>query len=188
MSSPSRWKKGCARTVATTRVFDIRGQTYTHPVRQVEREFVVIDAPDWVNVVGLTPDGRLVLVNQFRYGIDALSWELPGGMIEAGEDPVVAGLRELTEETGYAGKNARLLGRVHPNPAIMSNRCHVVLVEDAGLAGPPHWDADEEIEVGLFPVEDVLARVRAGEISHSLVVSALFLFEPLWRERYSSGI
>lgn len=188
MTSPARWTTGSARSLATTRVFDVRGQTYTHPVRGTEREFVVIDAPDWVNILALTADGRLVLVNQFRYGIDAFSWELPGGVVEAGEDPVAAGLRELAEETGYVGARARLLGSVHPNPAIMSNRCHVVLVEDVVAGGPLAWDADEEIEVALHPVDEVLARARAGGITHSLVVGALFLFEPVWRERRGAGV
>ncbi len=188
MTTPARWNKGSDRNIATTRVFKVRGQNYTHPVRATEREFVVIDAPDWVNVLAVTPDGRLVLVNQFRYGIDTFSWELPGGVIEAGEDPVVAGLRELSEETGYVGKNARLIGSVNPNPAIMSNRCHFVLVEDVVLTAPQAWDPDEEIEVGLFPVDEVMARARAGGISHSLVVCALFAYEPLWRERRGAGI
>ncbi|MFH1497388.1 MAG: NUDIX hydrolase [Verrucomicrobiota bacterium] len=185
---PSRWTKGAARTLASTRVFDVRGQAYTHPVRGTGREFVVIDAPDWVNVVAVTPDGRMVLVNQFRYGADAFSWEVPGGVIDAGEDPVEAGLRELSEETGYSGRDARLLASIHPNPAIMSNRCHLVLVEDVVRTVSPAWDPDEEIEVALRPVDEVLADARAGGISHSLVLCALFAFEPVWRARRGGGV
>ncbi len=185
---PSRWTAGAARSLTKTRVFDVRGQSYAHPVRGTEREFVVIDAPDWVNVVAVTPDGRLVLVNQFRYGIDAFSWEVPGGVIDAGEDPVEAGLRELSEETGYTGRGARLLATVHPNPAIMSNRCHLVLVEDVVRTGPQAWDPDEEIEVALRPVDEVLAEARAGAITHSLVLCALFAYEPVWRERRGRGV
>lgn len=185
---PARWARGPARTVAKTRVFDVRGQTYTHPERGSEREFFVIDAPDWVNVVAVTADGRMVLVNQFRYGTDSFSWEVPGGVIDAGEDPVEAGLRELSEETGYSGRDARLLVSIHPNPAIMSNRCHLVLVEDVVPTGPQAWDPDEEIEIALRPVDEVLASARAGGITHSLVLCALFAFEPIWRERQGRGV
>src|SRR5664279_4692538 len=104
-------------------------------------------APDWVNVLALTPDHRLVLVRQFRFGVDAFSLEIPGGVMEPDEDPVAAGLRELREETGFTGRGARLLGSVHPNPAIQSNRCHIVLVEEAVRTEALEWDADEEIEV-----------------------------------------
>ncbi len=180
-ATPARWRRGEARSLARTRILDLQAVPFTHPRRGVTRDFVVVDAPDWVNVLAHTVDDRLVLVRQFRYGIDDFSLEIPGGVIEPGEDPVAAGVRELTEETGYVGESARLLARVHPNPAFMSNRCHLVLVENCRLAAPPAWDADEEIAVSAPPVAEVFARARAGEITHSLVLDALFFFEPIWR-------
>lgn len=182
-AAPVRWVRGEPTLIAHTRILDLQSVPFHHPRRGVHRDFVVIDAPDWVNVLAHTVDDRLVLVNQFRYGIDAFSWEIPGGVIEKGEDPVVAGLRELQEETGYAGKNARLLASVHPNPAFMRNRCHLVLVEECRMVAPPDWDTDEEIEVAAVPVAEVFERARAGGITHSLVLDALFFFEPLWRAR-----
>lgn len=174
------WEKGASRSLAVTRIFELRGVQFRHPARGTQREFAVIDAPDWVNVLALTPDHRLVLVNQFRYGIAAFSWEIPGGMIDPGEDPVAAGLRELQEETGYVGASARLLGSVNPNPAIMNNRCHLVFVESAARTGKPEWDDDEEIEVTTLPVDEVYAWARSGRITHSLVLNALLLFAPVW--------
>lgn len=164
-------------TRLTTPVFNILGRRYRHPTRASEREFVVIDAPDWVNVVAVTPDEQLVLVRQFRYGIDAFSLEIPGGVMEAGEDPVTAGLRELREETGYAGGQPRLIGSVRPNPAIQANRCHFVVVEGVTCAHDVAWDTDEEIEVMTMPIAEVFALVRSGGIVHSLVLNALMLFE-----------
>jgi ADP-ribose pyrophosphatase len=174
---PSRWLRGGERVLASTRVLELRSVRYRHPEGGPERDFVVAHAPDWVNVVAVTPGGLLVLVRQFRFGSGGLSLEIPGGVIEAGEDPVAAGLRELAEETGYRGGSARLLGSVHPNPAIMDNRCHFVLVEGAAPAGPVKWDDDEEIEVLTAPVADVLAWARSGAITHSLTVAALMFFE-----------
>jgi 8-oxo-dGTP pyrophosphatase MutT (NUDIX family) len=178
-----RWEPLRRTTRHVTRVFDVDGVHYRHPVRGTEREFIVVRPPDWVNVVAVTGDERLVLVRQFRFGIDGFSLEIPGGVMEAGEDPVAAGLRELREETGYAGKTARLLGSVHPNPAIQANRCHFVLVEDAARVHASEWDADEEIEVTALPIEETLARARSGGITHALVLNALMLFEAQWRER-----
>jgi len=185
---PSRWEKLGQTTLAQTRVFDLHSVRYRHPGRRTERDFIVAHPPDWVNVLALTPDHRLVLVRQFRFGLDDFALEIPGGVMEPGEDPLAAGVRELREETGFTGAPARLLGEVRPNPAILSNRCHVVLVEQAVAAGPTAWDHDEEIEVLTLPVEEVLALARNGGITHSLVLNALFLFEPRWRALQAGGI
>ena len=186
--APARWEKIGETTLATTRVLDLRTVRLRHPGRNVERDFVVLAPGDWCNVIAVTPDGQLVLVRQFRFGIHEFSLEIPGGMIDPGEDPVVAGVRELREETGYTGDRARLLATVHPNPAIQNNRCHLVLVENATASGPQEWDHDEEIEVITAPVDDVLACAREGKITHSLVICGLMHFEPLWRARSGRGV
>lgn len=175
-SGPASWERRGERLQLSTRVLAVHGVEFHHPVRGTTREFVVLRAPDWVNVVAVTPEGRLVLVRQFRFGISALSLEVPGGVMEPGEDPLETGLRELREETGFTAGRARLLGSVHPNPAIQSNRCHFVLVEDAVRAHDQEWDTDEEIAVELIPVDDVLALARSGGITHALALNALMLF------------
>ena len=174
---PSRWVREAERVLVSTRVFDLKSERFRHPVRGTEREFIVAHAPDWVNVVALTPDDRIVMVRQFRFGSNEFSLEIPGGVIEKGEDPVAGGVRELMEETGYGGGKVRLLGSVHANPAIQDNQCHIVFVEGAVPSGPIHWDHDEEIQVSTAPVDEVLAWVRSGRITHSLSVAALMLFE-----------
>jgi ADP-ribose pyrophosphatase len=178
---PSRWEKLSETTQVTTRVLELRRVRYRHPLRGTERDFVVVHPADWVNVLALTPDHRLVLVRQFRFGVDEFSLEIPGGVMESGENPVEAGLRELQEETGFTGVRARSLGSVHPNPAIQSNRCHFVLVEEVARTAAVEWDADEEIGVTIAPAEEVFALARSGAITHGLVLNALFMFEPHWR-------
>lgn len=174
-ASPARWQRLGHEVRLSTRIFDIHGVRYRHPVRGTEREFVVVQSPDWVNVVAITPEDHVVLVRQFRYGIDTFSLEIPGGVMEAGEEPVAAGLRELREETGYSGERVRLLGSVHPNPAIQANRCHYVLVESAVRAHELEWDADEEIHIETMPFDRALELARNGGITHALVLNALML-------------
>src|SRR6185369_5430968 len=177
---PARWEKLSSEKQLATRIFDVMSVQYRHGPRDRSRDFTVIQAPDWVNVIALTTDRQLVLVRQFRFGIDEFSLEVPGGVIEHGEDPVIAGMRELAEETGFSGQNARLLGSVRPNPAIQSNYCHLVLVEEVQKTHELSWDPDEEIHVATKPVEEVLELARNGGITHALVLNALFLFESHW--------
>lgn len=177
---PSPWTRGASRVLAKTRVLELWGVMFSHPSRKSESEFSVIHSRDWVNVVATTPDHRMVLVRQFRFGINAPSLEIPGGIIEAGEDPIQAGVRELKEETGFVGSRTRLLGSIHPNPAIQDNRCHLIWVENAVSLGSTAWDEHEELEILTPPIDEVYAQARAGAITHSLALNGLLLFEPHW--------
>lgn len=179
-SCPSHWEVQARDLHADCRVFSVQRKSCRHPERGTEREFFSIHSRNWVNVLALTPEQNLVLVNQFRFGVEQCSLEIPGGIIDEGEDPLVAGVRELEEETGFVGTSARILGSVWPNPAIMDNLCSFALVEDAVPQSALKWDADEEIEVVLAPVDRVLEWARNGKIRHSLVLNALFLLEPIW--------
>ena len=96
--APRPWTQVAVRSEKDYRIFRARTLDVLDPRNGAPYVRTVIDAPDWVNVVALTPDHRLVLVRQFRYGTDDFSLEIPGGIIEAGEDCIAAGVRELREE------------------------------------------------------------------------------------------
>lgn len=162
------------------RVFTIRSDQVKSQLSG--RTFTVdrLIGPDWVNVVAITPDQRLVLVRQWRFGTRSFTWELPAGLVEHGEDPLQAGLRELREETGYApvdGAQARVIGVVHPNPAFMSNVCTTVLAPNCALAGEQQLDPSEEIEIGTVPLDELPARVASGELSTALGLVGLYWWE-----------
>ena len=164
-------------THADCRVFSVQRKRCRHPGRESETDFYSIHTRDFVNVLALTPERELVLVNQFRFGVENFSLEIPGGLVDPGEEALAAGVRELEEETGFTGKNARVIGKVWANPAIMDNVCSFVLVEDAVLTSPSAWDEHEEIGVSLVPVEEAVAWARSGKIRHSLVLNALFFLQ-----------
>ena len=132
--TPQIWEKVDDRLLNACKVWDLRARRYRHPQNGKEGEFYYLDSRDWVIVVARTRSGQIVMVRQFRWGSDELSWELPGGIIDKGEDPVEAGLRELAEETGYVAKTGRLIGGCQPNPAILNNHAHIVFAEDAELS------------------------------------------------------
>ena len=110
------------------RIFQVHKRCFRRQSDEVEGEFFVLDTNDWVNVLALTPEQEFVLVRQFRYGTEEFSLEPPGGVVENGEDPIVAGLRELKEETGLCWHDAEFNRSSRPNAAILSNRCFFVLV------------------------------------------------------------
>lgn len=136
----------------------------------------VLDYPDWACVVALTEDDRLVLVRQWRQGAQAWCLELPGGVMDPGEtDPLVAARRELLEETGFAAPAWQCLYAAYPNPAIQSNRLHVMLATGAARAGPVAHEPGEAIAVECVPVAQVLEGLGQGMIGQSMHVGAILV-------------
>ena len=172
------WKKISSKLLGDFRIFTIRSDMKVSPRTGREHNFYVLDSLDWVNVIAVTPQNELVMVEQFRHGSNTVELEIPGGMMDRHEtDPVVTGVRELREETGYAGERARSLGKISANPAIMSNYCHTVLVENCRLQHAVEFDHGEDIQTRLVPVAEIPSLIATGKIQHPLVVVALYYFE-----------
>lgn len=175
------WKTLSSRQHADFGVFRVRSDRRQSPRTGSAHSFVVLDCVDWVNVIAVTPDQQLVMIEQYRHGTETVELEIPGGVMDPHErSPVATGVRELREETGYAGKHARILGTVYPNPAIMSNTCYTVLVEQCTLQHALEFDHTEDLATQLVPMAEVPALVARGKIRHSLVVVALSYFD-LWQ-------
>lgn len=167
------WKSEELGTLAETGIFKLirkRAVSPNDPSRS--GEFFAIISPDWVNVIAITDDQQVLLIEQFRHGTEEITVEIPGGTVDAGEEPLVAGVRELREETGYGGGEARLIGAVTPNPALLNNHCHTVLVRGVQRLGEPRLDGLEEIRTRLVPLADISGLIRAGVIRHALVIAA----------------
>jgi ADP-ribose pyrophosphatase len=175
------WLKISSKPLGDFRIFSVRSVTKRSPATGAPHEFFIIDSVNWVNVIALTPDHHMVLVEQYRQGSDTVELEIPGGMMDAADGaPEATGIRELREETGYTGERPQLIGQVFPNPAIMDNTCFTILVENCRLTAATHFDQTEDLITKLVPMDEVRALVASGKIRHSLVVAALFHFE-LWR-------
>jgi 8-oxo-dGTP pyrophosphatase MutT (NUDIX family) len=169
------WQRLDSKRIFDCRVFSLRGDRSRSPRTGTEHDFFVLEACDWVNIVPITADGHVVLVRQYRHGIDGITLEVPGGMVDTCDvSPLEAARREMNEETGYDSDDVIPLGSIHPNPAIQANRCHTFLARNVEKRHEPVFDGTEETEVVLVPLADVPALVRRGEISHALVVVAFY--------------
>lgn len=183
MTKENGWEKiNGSEVVLNTPVFDIEKTRMKCLRTGKEGDFYTFTCIDWVNVIAETTDNQLVMIRQFRAGSDQVELEIPGGGIESHEtDPISAGARELLEETGYAGKNGRIIGKVCPNPALQGNTCYTVFFNDAERISEPAMEGTEDIETFLIPSNQIHDKIVNGEITHGLVLNALHFFEKLSR-------
>ena len=177
------WLKLSSKPLADFRIFTVRSDEKVSPRTGQPHDFFVLDCVNWVNVVAVTPDRQLVMIEQFRHGTNTVELEIPGGTMDAADaSPLSAGLRELREETGYEAGQSQLLGQVFSNPAIMSNTCFTVLARDCRLLHPTHLDSGEDLLTRLVPISEIPELLTSGKIRHSLVVVALYHFD-LWERQ-----
>lgn len=176
-----KWERLASEIVYTCRVFSLRKDRNRSPRDGRMHDFYVLESPDWVNIIPVTSDQQVVMIRQYRHGIDQITLEIPGGTIDLHDpSPLHAARREMQEETGFDSEDIVPLGLVHPNPAIQGNRCHTFLARGAVKRFDPHFDTTEEAEVTLVPLSDIPALIRQGAISHALVVVAFY-----WHDLFS---
>lgn len=155
------------------RYIQVRRQS---PKTQEVGEFDIVQCSNWVNVIAITPDQKVVLIKQYRHGTNSYTVEIPGGAINHNEESLTGAKRELEEETGYTSSNWKFLGKVDVNPAFMSNTCEMYLAMDAVKTKSQNLDPFEEIEVFLDDVKNLNQLIISGEITHSLVVAAIYFY------------
>ncbi len=171
------WRELSREPLQDCRVFRVSRTLAESPDGRARHPFFRIDSSDWVNVIPVTPDGAVVMVRQYRHGSGDVTLEIPGGMVDAGEDPAEAAARELLEETGYRAARIERLGSVNPNPALFGNRLHAFVATGAREVAEIQNDAREETLVEVVPRAELLQRVRAGRVDHALVLAALLFWE-----------
>ncbi len=159
------------------RLFTLSIEKRKHPISNHIGDFVLLNSADWVNILPITTNNELVLVRQFRHGTSTITTEIPGGLIEVGEDIRIAAERECREETGYSSElEAEYLGFSYPNPAFLNNKCHTFLWKECTMTSSQTLDTLEDIEVITLPLNRIMENIQNAEINHSIIMSALLLY------------
>lgn len=134
----------------------------------------ILELSSWANILAITKNQEAVLIKQYRHGVREILWEIPGGVVEEGEEPLEGVRRELLEETGYTATKFIQIGKIYPNPSFQTNTLYCFLALDAEPVAAQHLDAGEDIEVQLVPMDELVGMVKRGEFPHALQVAALF--------------
>lgn len=171
-----KWKHLGTEKKFNDNVFDIEHRRYWYEPAGGTIPFSILNMADWVVIIPVTKDNKVVLVKQFRAGVGGYIYEFPGGAVEKNEELLNAGARELLEETGYIAENMELLSVINPNPAFMTNKCGVVLAEGCTQSGKMDTDMFEDVEPEEFTKEELKQMIREGNFIHSIALAALGVY------------
>lgn len=143
------------------------------PNGKVIQGYYVLEYPDWVNVLALTEDNKVILVKQYRHALGQVGIEVPGGVIDEGETPEEACRRELLEETGYVFDQYHYLGKICANPATTTNFTHMYLATGGKKVAEQQLDDTEEVEVLFHSINEVKELLLQNSITQSLHVNCI---------------
>jgi 8-oxo-dGTP pyrophosphatase MutT (NUDIX family) len=144
------------------------------PNGHVMPAFYVSEFPTWVSAFALTADNKVLMVKQYRHGIEDVSIETPGGVVDEGEDAITAIKRELKEETGYEFDSVEFLGKVSPNPSTNNNYLHMFLMKGGIKTSGQDLDDSEDVEVLMYSIDEVKQLLKENKIIQSLHISCIF--------------
>ncbi len=170
---PTKWELLKTEFIADLKIFQARFDYLRNPHTQKEIKVTVLDANDAANVVAINPEGKILMVRQFRFGTQEYSLEVPGGFVEEQESTIDGIKRELIEETGHTSEQWKSLGSIYSNPVYQSAKIHHFVALDVVLTEPTRFDDEEHLEVEFLSVAELKEAAKNNLITHPHTISAL---------------
>jgi ADP-ribose pyrophosphatase len=180
-SNPLSWELQHSEPGPDLKLFQARFDHLTNPRNGITERMIILNSPDAANVVAITPNQELILARQYRVGIGFETLELPGGIVDPGEEHHFSAQRELREETGYASENWTFLGSIPSNPVFMDSYIHHWLATDCEPNHAIDLDTGEAVDLELMPLEEAFQRWKSGFFQHPHTVNGLLLY---FRDRF----
>ncbi len=174
MKKEKNWQLLKSEPAIDLNIVKIRHDYYKNPRNEKTVKVIVIEGHNAANVIAKTKEGKIIMVRQFRFGIGDYTLEIPGGMIDEGEDLLKAAQREVREETGYEGENWQYLGNVLANPVWMDTTIHHYFMDHAEVKYELALDEGEDIEIILLSPAEIYKKIDDGDIKHPHTISAFY--------------
>lgn len=153
----------------------IRKDHVRQPSGHEIEDFYVVEQPDWVNIVAITPDERFIIEEQYRHGISQVCYELPAGMVEEGEDPLVAARRELLEETGCESDDWQPFGMYVPNASGSTIHCYTFVARNVRQVAEPQFEESEDIKLHRYTKQQLITIMEQGLMPEAVMQA------PIWK-------
>lgn len=170
----NKWKLLSSEYICNAPWATLRRDTCELPNGMINDHYYVLEYPNWVNMVGITEDNKLIVIKQYRHAAQEIILEIPAGTIEEGEAPHAAAEREMLEETGYAFSKIERIADLYGNPATSKNITHTYLMQGGKKVQEQNLDDTEEIEVFLVSIDDAKQLLLDNKFGQALQASALF--------------
>lgn len=171
-----KWQTLSTKKLADYFVVSVFAKERRSPITSETHTFYTFEAPNWANIVAITPGGKAIMVHQYRHGIDDFTLEFPAGIAEDGETSLDTIRRELLEETGYTAEDIELIGSVDTNPAFLNNKCYSYSARNVRKVGIQKLDETESVEVIEVPLNDIPEMIAEGKVTHSLSIAAYYFY------------
>lgn len=169
-----KWQKLASKYLVKEKWATLRVDTCKLQNGTIKDDYYVLEYPNWANAIALTRENKLLLVRQYRFAADIISLEIPGGVIDDGEDPETAIKRELLEETGYQFETCELIATLYPNPATSTNQTFTYFLTGGEKVQGQHLDEHEILNVEEYTVGEVKELLKDQKIDQALHVAGLY--------------
>ncbi len=169
------WRRLATEDVLRERWCTLRRERYTLASGRIVDPYYVIEDHDWCHVFAVRDDGRIGIVRQYRPAAEVFCLELPGGIIDPGEDPLTAARRELQEELGATATEWITLRTTYPNPARQTNRIHLFVARGVACDGTQSLDPNEEVDALFLTEAEIREAIASGEFTQGLHIASFYV-------------